>query len=266
LRGDTFGILFLGDIVGRPGREAVLRGLPVLREQLRPTFVVANGENAAAGVGITPALARELLADGIDVLTLGNHAFHKSEINGYFAEEPRLIRPANMHAPLPGRGYATVERDGVRLAVLNLCGRVKMEPTYDDPFAAFDALCKLTPNAVRLLDFHAEATSEKMAMGYHAAGRAAAVLGTHTHVTTADERILPPGTAYQSDVGMCGPPDSVLGMRADIILRRFREGSTERFEVAEGPGVICGAFISVETGSGNALSIRRIRYPDETAP
>ena len=253
----TYTLLFLGDVVGEPGRDAVRDALPRLRDRHRPLFTVVNGENAAGGVGITPKLADFLLAQGADALTLGNHAFHKREILPYLDSGAPIVRPLNLPAGTPGRGSLALERDGVALTVANLCGRVGMEPMYDDPFAAFDLLAARNGPHL-LLDFHAEATSEKVAMGYHADGRATGVLGTHTHVTTADERVLPGGTAHITDVGMCGPANSVLGMDRDLILRRFRTGLSERFEVASQKGVISGVVLSVDKDSGRALAIERV--------
>ncbi len=252
----SYTLLFLGDVVGEPGRNAVREWLPRLQDRHQPLFTVLNGENAAGGVGITPKLADFLLAQGADALTLGNHAFHKRDILPYLDGHP-VVRPLNLPASTPGRGSLTLEKDGVALTVANLCGRVGMEPMYDDPFAAFDRLAEGTGRHL-LLDFHAEATSEKVAMGYHADGRATAVLGTHTHVTTADERVLPGGTATITDVGMCGPQNSVLGMDREIILRRFRTGLSERFEVSSQNGVISGVVLSVGRDSGRALSIERV--------
>lgn len=253
----TYSILFLGDVVGEPGRNAVRDALPRLQDRHQPLFTVVNGENAASGVGITPKLADFLLAQGADALTLGNHAFHKRDILPYLDAGRPIVRPGNLPAGTPGRGSLTLERDGIALTVANLCGRVGMEPMYDDPFAAFDRLAQEAGPHL-LLDFHAEATSEKVAMGYHADGRATAVLGTHTHVTTADERVLPGGTAHITDVGMCGPRNSVLGMDRAIILRRFRTGLSERFEVSDEIGVISGVVLSVGRDSGRALAIERV--------
>ena len=259
---ETYRILFLGDIVGKPGRTIVAEGLPSLRDIYHPTFVIANGENSAGGVGITPAIAEEFFALGIDVVTLGNHAFNKREIYPYLDLPKPIVRPANMAAAVPGRGLALVEKEGIRLAVANACGRIFME-SYGDPFEKVDEIISDLETPHFFLDFHAEATSEKIAMGWHCAGRATAVIGTHTHVPTADETILPGGTAYQSDAGMCGPIHSVLGMNRDVILRRFRTGLPERFDVANEPGVICGAVISVERDTGRALDVERIRFGDQ---
>lgn len=255
----TYSILFLGDVVGKPGRVVVKEGLPSLLETHQPLFTIINGENSAGGVGITPDIAEDLFKAGADAITLGNHAFNKREIYGYLDGGRPIARPANMPARTPGRGLIHVVKDGIDLAVLNLCGRVFMD-SYDDPFAAFDRLREGIDTPHLFHDFHAEATSEKIAMGWHCNGRATAVVGTHTHVQTADERILPGGTAYITDVGMCGPRDSVLGMDKDIILERFRTTMPMRFEVQNTPGVICGVVVRVERETGRATSMERIRF------
>lgn len=255
----TYKILFLGDIVGKPGRVAVKDGLPQLIAQHNPLFVIVNGENSAAGAGITSDIAKEFLSWGIDAITLGNHAFHKREIGPYLESESRIVRPSNMPPGTAGRGATRVQKNGVTLLVANICGRVYMDH-YGDPFREADRLLSEYPDAHVFIDFHAEATSEKIAFAWYVDGRATAVVGTHTHVQTADERILPCGLATISDVGMCGPIDSVLGMDREIILRRFLTAMPERFEVANTPGVISGVVIGVEKESGRALSIERIRY------
>lgn len=252
-------ILFLGDVVGRPGRNAVKENLTALKLKHNPLFTIINGENSAGGVGITSAIAEEFLANGADAITLGNHAFNKREIEGYLDSGKPIVRPHNMSPGVPGKGLIQIQKQGIQLAVMNLCGRVMMDPMYGDPFSTFDALTENLQTPHRFLDFHCEATSEKIAMGYHCAGRATAVVGTHTHVTTADETILSGGTAYITDVGMCGPINSVLGMDRDVILRRFRHGLPEKFEVANEPGVISGVKICVEKDTGRAKSIERFR-------
>jgi 2',3'-cyclic-nucleotide 2'-phosphodiesterase len=252
-------ILFLGDVVGKSGRRAVQEWLPSLQDQYKPLFTIINGENSAGGVGITAEISREFFAWGADVITLGNHAFNKRDIGTYMASEPRLIRPNNMAVGVPGTGITRVEKAGIKLAVMNLCGRVSMDPQYNDPFAEIERADKVIETPHRFLDFHAEATSEKIAMGYHCEGRFSAVVGTHTHVQTADETVLEGGTAYITDVGMCGPSNSVLGMNRDVILRRFKTGLPEKFEVSDEPGVICGVVIGVESDTGRAVSIERIR-------
>ncbi|MCX7800542.1 MAG: TIGR00282 family metallophosphoesterase [Fimbriimonadales bacterium] len=255
---DSYRILFIGDVVGKPGRRVLRERLPALCDDLRPLFVVANAENAAGGVGVTPDIVEELLSFGIHALTLGNHAFQKREICEYLDQGRPIVRPANMPAGVPGRGTVTLKRQGVTLAVTNLCGRVFMD-AYDDPFAKADAIAGELDTPHWLVDFHAEATSEKIAMAFHLEGRATAVVGTHTHVTTADERVLPGGTAAITDVGMTGPPNGVLGMEREPILKRFRTGLPVRFEVANEPGVISAVAIDVQFDTGRATSIRRIR-------
>jgi hypothetical protein len=252
-------ILFLGDIVGKPGRRTVRDGLPSLCDQHLPLFVVANAENAAGGVGITPEIAEELLGCGIDALTLGNHAFQKKEVYGYLDTDRPVARPANMPPGVPGRGVVRIVKEGIELAVVNLCGRVFLDG-YDDPFREADRiLAELTTPHV-LVDFHAEATSEKAAFAWHVDGRVSAVLGTHTHVTTADERVLPKGTATITDVGMTGPVDSVIGMDKGIILRRFLTSLPAKFEVADARGVISGVVVSVERDTGLSTGIRRVSF------
>ncbi len=256
-----FRVLFIGDVVGKPGRQALERFLPGLVNDFRPLFVVVNGENAAAGVGITPDIADSFFKLGVDAITLGNHAFQKRDIHDYLNTSKPIVRPYNAHRNSPGRGVCTVEKDGVKLAVINICGRVFLDG-YDDPFAAIDVILPTLDTSNILIDFHAEATSEKIAFAYHVEGRASMVLGTHTHVTTADERILPGGTAAITDVGMTGPQNGVLGMDRGIILRRFLTGLPERFEVASGSGVICGVIVDVERDTGHAVDIQRVRRED----
>lgn len=255
-------ILFLGDVVGKPGRIAVRQGLPSLQEQYQPLFTIVNGENSAGGVGITPDIAEEIFRAGADAITLGNHAFNKRDIFEYLETGKPIVRPANMPDSVPGKGLTEIAKEGISLAVMNICGRVYME-SYDDPFACIDELLVPVTTPHRFLDFHAEATSEKIAMGWHCAGRVTAVVGTHTHVQTADEAILEGGTAYITDVGMSGPVRSVLGMDREIILKRFRTTLPQRFEVANEPGVICGVAISVERNTGRAVGIERIRFGEE---
>ncbi len=252
-------ILFLGDVVGRPGRQAVSEHLPRLREQWALDCVVINGENAAGGFGITEAICDELLAAGADVVTLGNHSFDQREALVFIERQPRLLRPANYPAGTPGRGATMVEaRNGGRVLVINVMGRIYMDP-LDDPFGAVEreiAACPLggVCDAV-IVDMHAEATSEKQAMGHWLDGRASLVVGTHTHVPTADDRILPNGTAYMSDAGMCGDYDSVLGMQKDEPIRRFLEKTPgSRMEAATGEGTLSG--IAVETDDRTGLAIR----------
>lgn len=257
----VYRVLFIGDVVGKPGRQALERFLPGLVNDYRPLYVIVNGENSAGGVGITSDIAESFFKWGVDAITLGNHAFQKREICDYLNTGKPIVRPYNSHRNSPGVGVCTVEKDGVKLAVINLCGRVFLDG-YEDPFAAIDVILPTLNTSNILIDFHAEATSEKIAFAYHVEGRASMVLGTHTHVTTADERILPGGTAAITDVGMTGPANGVLGMDRDIILRRFLTGLPERFEVAGGSGVICGVVVDVDKETGRAVAIQRVRRED----
>ncbi len=256
-------LLFLGDVVGRAGREAVLRHLPTLREALDPDCIIVNAENAAHGFGLTPIIAEELLSAGIDCLTTGNHVWDKKEIVPLLESDPRVLRPLNYPAASPGRGASLIAcRDGRRVLVMNVMGRLFMD-ALDDPFAAlekqFDS-CRLGIDADAIvLDFHAEATSEKMAMGHFCDGRASLVVGTHTHIPTADTQILPGGTAYQSDAGMCGDYDSVIGMKKkSSIDRMVTKMHGERFAPAEGEGTVCGVFVeTADTGlAARVLPVR----------
>jgi len=254
-------LLFIGDIVGRSGREALARELDRLVDRYAVDLVVANGENAAAGFGLTPDVARELFDAGVDVLTSGNHIWDKKDIYGYLDQQSRLLRPANYPPGLPGRGWGVYETAaGVPVGVLNMEGRAFMN-NLDCPFRAADqALTELAGKAkVILVDFHAETTSEKMAMGYYLDGRVSAVLGTHTHVQTADERVLAGGTAYLTDVGMTGSRDSVIGIRKEGALDRFLTQLPVRFEVAKKDPWLCAALISVDEHSGRATEIQRIQ-------
>lgn len=253
-------ILFLGDVVGSAGRQAVATTLSKLNERHLPDLVIVNAENAAAGLGITPGIADDLFALGVDVITLGNHAFHRTEIVPYLDSGKPIVRPANFPPGTPGRGMVIVEKSGIAVAVLNLCGRTFMDRPYDDPFRCIDVLLEETSAIVRVVDFHAEATSEKMAMGWYLDGRVAAVLGTHTHVQTADARILPGGTAFLSDVGMCGPRDSVIGMDTDTILRRMKTLMPLRLEVAEGPSIVSGVLLVVDEDLGTTTEILPFSY------
>ncbi len=252
-------ILFIGDIFASTGRKLVAEHLPYLLESERIGLVIANAENAAGGFGLTPPLADELFGLGIDVLTSGNHIWDRREIYEYFPAHPRLLRPANYPANLPGNGMAVVaSRDGTPCAVLNLQGRTYM-PSTDCPFRKADELlATLTEEIkVRFVDFHAELTSEKMAMGWYLDGRVSAVVGTHTHVPTADTRILPRGTAYQTDAGMTGPYDSVIGVEKDAVVRKFLTSLPARFNAASGGAEFHSVIVDVEVETGRALSVRR---------
>lgn len=257
-------VLFVGDIIGEPGRRAVGRVLPKVVAQHGVDLVIGNGENAAGGFGITPDIACELLEMGLSVITTGNHAWDKKEIQDFIGQEPRLLRPANYPEGVPGRGSVVVETPGgERLGVLQLMGRVYM-PTLDCPFqVARRELPRLREetNAI-LVDMHAEATSEKMAMGHFLDGEVAAVVGTHTHVQTADEQILPKGTAYLTDIGMTGPIHSVIGIRKELAIEKFMTGMPRRFEVASGPTVFSAVLIELDGRVGKALGIHRMQVPD----
>lgn len=257
-------VLYIGDIMGEPGRRAVARSVPRLVSQRKIDVVIGNGENAAGGFGITPELAEELFGMGLSAITTGNHAWDKKEILDYFPRERRLLRPANYPENVPGQGSVVIEtKSGEELAVLQLMGRVYM-PTLDCPFqVAKREMTKLrTRVAAVLVDMHAEATSEKMAMGYYLDGEATAVVGTHTHVQTADEQILPRGTAYLTDIGMTGPLHGVIGVKKELAIEKFLTGMPRRFEVASGPTVFCAALIELDARIGKALSIERIRLLD----
>ena len=258
-------ILFIGDIFGKPGREIVRRAIPALIEQRGIDFVVANVENSAAGFGVTGDIADTILSYGVDVMTTGNHVWDKKEVLEYIPREPRLLRPANYPAGVPGRGsYIGRTRTGEPVGVLNLMGRVFMTP-LDDPFALavreIDAMRAKT--RVILVDFHAEATSEKVAMAWHLDGRATLVVGTHTHVQTADERILPKGTACLTDAGMTGPHDSIIGVTTEVALARFLNAMPAKFESATGPGRLNAVLVTADPKTGRATAIERLNLSAE---
>jgi len=252
-------ILFVGDVVGGLGRRTLHGLLPGLRAELEPGFVVVNGENAAGGLGITPSIADEMFAAGVDVITLGNHAYHRREILPYLDGHDRIVRPANYLKRHPGRGVAIVERDGVRLAVVNLVGTVFLKAARS-PFDEIESvLGGLDGQAdLVLVDFHAEATSEKVAMGWYLDGRVTAVIGTHTHVPTADERVLPGGTAYMSDAGMTGPRGGVIGVKKEQAIQSLVDQMGVRFETAEEDPWLMGALIRCGAPPA-ALSIEPVR-------
>ena len=258
-------LLFVGDVVGGLGRRTLAALLPGLRERHRPDFVVVNGENAAGGVGITERTARELLDLGVDALTLGNHAFRHTEVYSFLDRDERVVRPANYPRASPGRGVTVLERDGMALAVVNLSGTVFVAAARS-PFAEVDAaLSDLRGRATHVLvDMHAETTSEKVAMGWHLDGRVTACVGTHTHVPTADARVLPGGTAYCTDVGMTGPRGGVIGVKRELALERFLMMTNVRFETStEDPWINA---VLVEAGpDGRATAIEQILAPAELA-
>ena len=252
--------LFIGDIVGSPGRLIVQERLTDLVENKQIDLVIANGENSASGFGITPKIAEELLGLGIEVLTGGNHSWDRKEILEYIPHQPRLLRPANFAAVNPGGGlFVGGTKKGVKYAVLNLQGRVFLAAN-DDPFRKADEeLAKLPADvAFVLVDMHAETTSEKIALGWYLDGRVTAVLGTHTHIPTADERILPHGTAFQTDVGMSGPYDSVIGVETEMVLKRFLTGMPGKFEAAKGNPKLCATLIDCDGSTGRARAVQRI--------
>jgi hypothetical protein len=261
-------ILFIGDIVGSPGRRLVKERLADVVAQQQIDLVIANCENAASGFGITPRLAEELLGCGVDVLSSGNHIFDRKEILDYIPHQPRLLRPANYPPEAPGSGlYVGTTKSGAGYAMLNVQGRVFM-PSIDCPFRAVDRALAGLPADARavIVDIHAEVTSEKQAMGWHLDGKVTAVVGTHTHVATADERVLPGGTAFITDVGMTGPHDGIIGMEKDAIIRRFFDGLPTRFEVAEKNLQMNCVLIETDgarsfvNGRAAAKSITRARY------
>jgi len=256
----TMNILMIGDIVGRPGRRVLEDLLPKVLDELSVDFCVANVENASGGSGITPKIADRLFELSIDAMTTGDHVYKKREIFSYLRTNPRIVRPANYPEAAHGKGSTLVEsRGGVRVGLVNLQGRVFMSPV-DCPFATGERLVeelrRETP--VVLVDFHAEATSEKVAMGWHLDGKASAVVGTHTHIQTADETVLPGGTAYISDLGMTGPYNSVIGRDTQKVLFKFRTNMPARYDVGEGMEKLCGVLIRLDPDTGRAQSVERV--------
>ncbi|HEY1456303.1 MAG TPA: TIGR00282 family metallophosphoesterase [Candidatus Dormibacteraeota bacterium] len=256
---DEFRILFVGDVVGHPGREAVKALLPGLKKELDPDLTIVNGENAAGGFGLTAKIAAELKGAGADVITTGNHVFAQKEFVPELAGLDRVLRPANYPPAAPGTGSCIVDAGGRRVLVMNLMGRVYTAENMDDPFRAADAILAANPEArIVFCDMHAETTSEKTAMGWHLNGRASAVVGTHTHIPTADARVLPGGTAYVTDVGMVGPRDGCIGMDKDVVLQRFLTGVPNRFVVASGTVTFNSVMITISASTGRATSIQRV--------
>jgi metallophosphoesterase (TIGR00282 family) len=252
-------LLFIGDIFASSGRRIVGEQLSGIISAEQIDLVVANGENSAGGFGITPLIAEELFAMGVDVLTTGNHIWDKREVTDYLDQQPRLLRPANYPGNIPGRGlHVGRGRNGVEAAIINLQGRTHMMP-IDDPFRKADELLNSLEPSVKviLVDFHAEVTSEKVALGFYLDGRVSAMLGTHTHIPTADTRILPNGTAYQTDVGMTGPYDSIIGVEKDLVLRRFLTGIPVRMEAARGKVELHSVIVDVDESTGKATAIKR---------
>ncbi len=260
-------LLFVGDVMGRPGRRALGGLLGALRTQYDVDFVITNGENAAGGLGITQETAKELFEAGVDVITMGNHSFAKKDASALYESERRILRPANYPPGVPGVGFGIFETlRGERIAVVNLVGRVFMDPV-DCPFRTADVLLGQISDGVSaiIVDFHAEATSEKQAMGWYLDGRVSAVIGTHTHVQTSDERILPSGTAYITDVGMAGVLDSVLGLERELVIERFLTGLPNKFSVAEGCAVVQGVLLEIDSKTRAACSIARLCVAEQGA-
>lgn len=254
-------ILILGDVMGRPARRAVQALVPSLIREQQIDLVVANAENAAGGMGVDIKSARELMSAGVNVLTSGNHIWKKKEIYSYLDQEESLIRPANFPAGAPGKGWCVWRQNGLSVLVVNLQGRVFMPNHVEDPFRCADEIIRYQREhaPVIIVDMHAEATSEKNAMGWYLDGRASVVFGTHTHVQTADERILPGGTAYITDLGMCGPLDSVIGMEKESVIRGFLTQLPRQFEIAEDNVVLQGIVVDVDEANGRARAIERLR-------
>ncbi len=258
---DLLRLLFLGDVVGDPGRRAVAALLPDWKQELQADFIIINGENAAGGRGITPKIAIGLMRAGAAVITTGDHIWDQKEILPFLAEEPRLLRPLNYPPGAPGQGSIVLETKKGKIGVINLQGRTFMRDQLENPFTVasecVERLRQETP--ILFVDFHAEATSEKVAMGWHLDGKVSAVVGTHTHVPTADERILPQGTAFQSDAGMCGPLDSIIGSQIEPVLERFHTQLPARFGVGRGVVRLNGVLVTIDPASGRALLIERVR-------
>lgn len=254
----------IGDVVAKPGRLAVLERIQDIREQYEIDFAIMNAENLAGGFSVTPSLCEQLFASGIDVMTSGNHIFDKKEAIPYIAKQPRLLRPANYPPNTPGNGMWTGVVNGTPVAVINIMGRVFMPPS-DDPFRAVDQLLKSLPaeTKVRLVDVHAEATSEKVAMGWYLDGRVSAVVGTHTHVQTADERLLPLGTAYLTDLGMTGSYSGVIGMNKEDVIARFTSAIAKRAEHSTQQARICAAVLDIDDSTGRARRIERLNLAHE---
>lgn len=253
--------MFLGDIVGEPGRKAVIEQLPLLKQSEELDFIIVNGENAAGGRGITPRIAIDLLRAGAAVISTGDHVWDQPEIVDYFPTEPRLLRPLNYPPGTPGNGSVVLETAKGRIGVVLVQGRSFIQPPLDNPFLAAESeVARLSADGVKVivLEIHAETTSEKIAMGRLLDGKVALVVGTHTHVQTADETIFPAGTGYLTDAGMCGPEESVLGRNIESVVWRFKSGMPTRFPVAKGAVRLCGVIVDVETDSGRCLAIRRL--------
>lgn len=259
-------ILFIGDVVGKPGREAMRALLPGILAEYKADAVIVNGENSASGFGITQKIADEMFSQGVLAITSGNHIWDRKESMPFIAKEHRVLRPLNYPPGVPGTGSVIVNVDGIKLAVISLMGRIFMS-TIDCPFRAADEevqrLSAITNNI--FIDIHAEATSEKIALAHYLDGRVSAVIGTHTHVQTADERVLCGGTAYITDAGMTGPIDSIIGVRKTEVIERFLTSMPQKFEVPDGPVLLCGVVVDIDSDTGRAVSIKRIQraYPPD---
>lgn len=253
--------IFIGDVVGEPGRDTVKGVVPRLSERYEPDFIIVNGENAAGGNGLTPRLAYELMRSKVDVITLGDHCWDQREIQSFFTEEPRVIRPVNFPGQCPGKGWVVVQGNGLRLGVLNVMGQTFMGLALDNPFNSLDPVLEeiKAETSCILVDFHAEATSEKIAMGRLLDGRVSCVVGTHTHVQTADEQILPGGTAYLTDAGFCGAHDSVIGRELEAVLKRNATQMPVRMKLAQGGLQADGIFVELDASTGKALRIERFQ-------
>ena len=260
-----FKILAVGDVVGNPGLERIRRSLRYLKRQTGADFVIVNGENAAV-LGITPAQAEDIFDAGADVITLGNHSFAKREIVPYADENSRIIRPANYAPQTPGRGWGVYDTKAGPVAVIDLIGRCNMDYTPDNPFLMIDKILKEVDAKIILVELHAEATSEKLAMGYMLDGKVSAVWGTHTHVPTADAQVLPGGTGYVTDLGMTGPKHSVLGIRPDLSIAKFRGDLYQRYQWANGPTKIEAVLFTVDTSTGRCKKAERVDLYDEDTP
>lgn len=258
---NTIRILFLGDVMGDPGRQAVTSLLPVLKEELQADFIIVNGENSAGGRGITPKIAISLMRAGAAVITTGDHIWDQKEIIPWLAEEPRLLRPINYPNDTPGQGSIVLETKKGKVGVINVQGRTFMKMILDNPFTAMqEAVEKMREETpIIFVDMHSETTSEKVSLAWFLNGAVTAVVGTHTHVQTADERILPGGTAFLTDAGMCGPRDSCIGMDVNAAIDRFLTHMPSRHHIAKGPVLVCGALVEADTSTGKALSIQRIQ-------
>ena len=260
-----FKVLAVGDVVGGPGMDRICRSLRFLKRKTGADFVVVNGENASV-VGITPAQAEDILDAGADVITMGNHTFGKREIVDYMDESDRIIRPANYAPQAPGRGWGVFDSCAGPVAVIDLQGRVNMDYTPDNPFLAIEKILKEVDTKLIFMELHAEATSEKLAMGYMLDGRISALWGTHTHVPTADAQVLPKGTGYVTDLGMTGPKISVLGIRPELSISRFRGNLPERYQWAKGPTKMEAVLFTIDTATGLCRKAERVDLTDENTP